>query len=120
MGMKMVCQQCLEPSMELLEEDINSDNSIFVKIFQQVEAGLGFKYAPVWDVVLQTLHHMYLSFGKTRAPVFKENIGGLIHLHGTPDFPFRPVLEKTVGGAIKAMGPKTVLQERPLNIIRDD
>jgi len=118
--MKNVCETCLEPSMDLIEEDIKSDNSLFVKIFQHVESGLGFKYAPVWDVVLQLMHHLYLAFGKTHALVFKKNVASLIDLHNTPDFPFLPALEKTVGGAIKAMGPELILKERPLNLIRDD
>jgi len=118
--MKKTSQECLEPAMALIEEDIKTENSMFVKIFKHMESGLGFKFAPVWDVVLQSLQYIYLSFGKTCAPVLKENIGSLIDLHETPDFPFKTALERTVGAAIKSMGPETVLRERPLNIIRDD
>merc|ERR1711962_126480 len=119
-NMKQISQQCLEPAMALIEEDIKSGESVFVKIFKLIEAGLGFKYAPVWDVVLQSLQYLYQAFGSTCTSVFKENIGSLIDLHETPDFPFKSVLEKTVGGAVKAMGPEIVLTQRPLNIIRDD
>jgi len=119
-NMKQVSQACLETAMGLIEEDIKTENSLFVKIFELFEAGLGFKYAPVWDVVLRSIAYLYQAFGKTCAAVFKKNIGGLIDLHETPDFPFKTVLEQTVGSAIKAMGPEMVLTQRPLNIIRDD
>merc|ERR1712226_208997 len=82
--MRKVGEQCLESALQLIEEDVKSDDSSFVKIFKHIEAGLGYKYAPVWDVVLHALQYMYLAFGKSCSSVFKENVGSLIDLHGTP------------------------------------
>ena len=113
-------EQCIVTAISLVEEDIKSEDSSFVKIFQHIEAGLGYKYAPVWDIVLQSLEYMYLSFGKSCGSVFRTNIGSLIDLHETPAFPFMSSLEKAVGGAIKTLGPEMVLKERPLNLIRDE
>lgn len=118
--MKQTSEQCIEPAMLLVEEDIKSSNSAFIKIFKHIEAGLGYKYAPVWDIVLRSLQYMYLAFGKNCASVFRENIGSLIDMYQSPDFPFKSSLEKAVGAGFKSLGPEFVLKERPLNIIQDN
>lgn len=119
-NMKKVSGQCLEPSLELVEEDIKAEDSSFLKIFQHIEAGLGYKYAPVWDIVLNALQYMYLAFGKISNATFKSNVINLIDLHGTPDFPFINSLEKTVGAAVKSLGPEFILNERPLNLVSEE
>jgi len=117
--MKETSGKCLEPCMELIEEDIERADSSFLQIFELITSGLRYKYQPVWDIVLKSLQYLYLTFGGVCSTKIIDSVSNLIDLHDT-EFPYINALNKAVGAALQSMGPKIILDKRPLNLIRDD
>ena len=110
----------MEPIQEKLSEDVKLENSSFKQIIKIIESGLRYKYQPVWNVVLQSLQYLYATFGNTCHSVMIKGVASLIDLHENPDFLFKNDLINTVGAAFKGMGPKAILEERPLNLVRNE
>ncbi|XP_047128483.2 RRP12-like protein isoform X1 [Hydra vulgaris] len=119
-AMKLTSQNCLENIQDELTEDIKLENSSFKQIIKIMESGLRYKYQPLWNVVLQCLQYLYATFGSTCRSVMIKGVASLIDLHDNPDFPFKNDLLNTIGAAFKGMGPKAIILERPLELLRND
>ena len=77
----------------------------------------------MWDIVLQSLRYLYLTYGKICASKIISGVGNLIDLH---DLQYSSIvsyandLNNAVGAAFTGIGPKLILDERALNLVRHE
>lgn len=77
----------------------------------------------MWDIVLQSLRYLYLTYGKICASRIISGVGNLIDLHDLQcsiNVLYTNDLKKAVGAAFTEIGPKLILDERPLSLVRDE
>ena len=84
---------------------------------------MNYKFQPVWDIVLESLRYLYLTYGKICASKIISGVGNLIDLHDllcNSNVSYTNDLNKAVGAAFTEIGPKLILDERPLSLVRDE
>lgn len=120
-AIKAVTQECLQPiSDDIINGAEDGLLGHFGLIFRSVEQGLKYKHQSAWDLVLQLLALLFQLFGKGCSRMMSKCLVTLCDLHESHKFPYLPELEKAIGSAIGAMGPRIILAAVPLNLIRSD
>ena len=84
-----------------------------------MESGLTYKFQPVWNIVLQSLQYLYATYGRLFPNQMVYSVANVIQMYSGPAAPFFNNLKKTIGAAFTAMGPKLILNDTPLELIKD-
>ena len=109
----------MEPYISTLEEDVATKNSAFLKILKIIETGLQYKFQPVWHVVLQSLQYLYTTYGRIFPNEMVPSVINIIQMYSGPNSPFFSSLKKAIGAAFTAIGPKLILNEIPLELVKE-
>lgn len=120
--LKSTTEKCVETDQDFAVEELESKNaeSSLSKIFNLLESGMKYKYQPVWNRVLQILAYYFEKFGRRCSKLMVKCVVSLIDLKEADGrFPFMTDLNKAVGEAFKAMGPRVILDLAPLNLVHD-
>ncbi|XP_039261626.2 RRP12-like protein [Styela clava] len=86
-------------------------------IFKLLEDGLRYKYHSVWDLIFEIFHAAYKFLAKPENfKVVCNSITSMADLRNTPLFPHKVLLDKALGAATVAIGPRLLLEAVPLMI----
>ncbi|XP_066913339.1 RRP12-like protein [Clytia hemisphaerica] len=118
--MKEASEKCMESYIDILEEDVTSNSSSFLKILKIMESGLTYKFQPVWNIVLQSLQYLYATYGRLFPNQMVYSVANVIQMYSGPAAPFFNNLKKTIGAAFTSMGPKLILNDTPLELMIKD
>ncbi|XP_071507435.1 RRP12-like protein [Diadema antillarum] len=117
---KTLLSNCVKPMRESLAADVASKDSTVRKMFQAVQRGLSYKYHSSWGLMMQILAAFYEAFGKEGHSFMAKNLQSICDLRGSQHFAYKHELDKAMGAAILAMGPRLVLQAVPLHITGEE
>ncbi|XP_033098395.1 RRP12-like protein isoform X2 [Anneissia japonica] len=119
--LKTVLKECVVPSVDWLKIEFASGAvSPVHKMFHTIEGGLAYRYHASWGLVLQVIGTFIEILGKECHHMMSKCLQTMADLRSTNQFPYTVELDKTMGSAVKHMGPKTVLSVVPLHISGDD
>ncbi|KAI8486218.1 pre-rRNA processing protein [Branchiostoma belcheri] len=122
--MKNLLKKCVEPYADRIALSVNnapSGSQTHVhKIFGCVEAGLQYRFHAAWGKVIQVLAVFFEVLGKRCHSLMKRCLASLADLRGSHKFPHTQEVDRAVGVALRAMGPRVVLEAVPLQIKGDE
>ena len=110
----------MEPYISTLEADVNRKDSCFLKMIKLVESGLQYKYQPVWNVVLQSMQYLYARYGRLFPEQMVQSVSNLIQMYSGTHAPFAVNLNKAISAAFATIGPRLILSDTPLDLIKED
>lgn len=117
--LKTMLAECVKPSRGSLGKSPGSAAPIR-KIFHCVEGGLSYKYHTSWGLVMQVLAAFFEAFGNEGHSFMTKCLQTMCDLRGSQHFPYKQELDKAMGAAILAIGPRLVLQAVPLQITGEE
>ncbi|XP_071947906.1 RRP12-like protein [Antedon mediterranea] len=119
--LKVVFKECITPSVDWLKIEFASGaGSPVHKIFQTIEGGLAYRYHASWGLVLQVIGTFIEVLGKECHSMMTKCLQTMADLRSTHQFSYTAELDKTMGSAVKHIGPRIVLNAVPLQITGDD
>ncbi|XP_022106693.1 RRP12-like protein [Acanthaster planci] len=119
--MKTLLYNCVKPASDWLSIELASNTSTPIhKMFHSVEGGLAYKYHSSWGLVLQVMRTFFEVIGKEGCRFMKKCLQSMCDLRSTHHFPYIQELDRTVGMAVRTMGPRFVLGAVPLQITGDE
>ncbi|XP_063963855.1 RRP12-like protein [Lytechinus pictus] len=117
--LKTLLIECVKPARENIAKDQGASASIR-KMFQAVEAGLSYKFHSSWGLVMKILAAFFEAYGREGHSFMSKCLQTMCDLRGSQHFAYKQELDKAMGAAILAMGPRLVLQAAPLQITGDE
>ncbi|XP_035673332.1 RRP12-like protein isoform X4 [Branchiostoma floridae] len=122
--MKNLLKSCVEPTADRIALTVSNAPSASQtpvhKIFGCVEAGLQYRYHAAWGKVIQVLAVFFEVLGKRCHSLMQKCLASLADLRSSHKFPHTQEVDRAVGAALRAMGPRVVLQAVPLQIKGDE
>lgn len=112
---KTVLQECVAP---LCEDDqrIREYESALCQIVSMIHKALSYQYLEAWHHVLHLIALLFQITGKSKLQGFLDIVRSLGELRDSYNFAHSSDVEYAVGAAIRAMGPRVVLEVLPLQV----
>ncbi|KAJ1672431.1 pre-rRNA processing protein, partial [Spiromyces aspiralis] len=92
------------------------DPAVMSRLVKSLAGGLGYRFKPVWAVVLLLIAVAFNSLGKQARPALDPLLELVSSLRMEPDFELKAEADATLGAAVSAIGPEVFLSVLPLNI----
>ncbi|KAK2577073.1 hypothetical protein KPH14_005885 [Odynerus spinipes] len=110
---KILLQDCIGPLCEN-EEKSKKYKSILDRIIGMMHKAMSYQYLEAWYHILHLIALLFQIVGKTENPLLLDVLKSLAELRDSYNFAYNVDVEYAIGAAIKAMGPRIVLQTLPL------
>lgn len=110
---KILLQDCIGPLCET-EEKSKKYKSILDRIIGMMHKAMSYQYLEAWYHILHLIALLFQIVGKTENPLLLDVLKNLAELRDSYNFVYNTDAEYAIGAAIKAMGPRIVLQTLPL------
>eukprot|EP00057_Strongylocentrotus_purpuratus_P028949 XP_011683423.1 PREDICTED: RRP12-like protein isoform X1 [Strongylocentrotus purpuratus] len=117
--LKTLLLECVKPAKENIAKQMGA-NAPIRKMFQSVQGGLSYKFHSSWGLVMKVLAAFFEAFGGEGHGFMSKCLQTMCDLRGSQHFAYTQELDKAIGAAILAMGPRLVLQAVPLHITGDE
>ncbi|XP_032675287.1 RRP12-like protein [Odontomachus brunneus] len=115
---KTVLQECVTP---LCEDDqrIQEYESTLRQIVSMIHKALSYQYLEAWHHVLHLIALLFQITGRSKLQGLLDIVQSLGELRDSYNFAHNSDVEYAVGAAIRAMGPRVVLEVLPLQVDGD-
>lgn len=112
---KTVLQECMSP---LCEDDqrIREYESTLRQIVSIIHKALSYQYLEAWHHVLHLIALLFQITGKSKLRELLDIVCSLGELRDSYNFTHNSDVEYAIGAAIRAMGPRVVLEVLPLQV----
>ncbi|EGI69855.1 PREDICTED: RRP12-like protein [Acromyrmex echinatior] len=112
---KIILQECVAPLCEN-EERIGKYEPIVMRVVEIMHKTLSYQYIGAWRHVLHLIAVLFQVTGKLKLQELDNVVKTLGNLRDSHDFAHNRDAEYAIGAAIRAMGPRAVLDILPLRI----
>ncbi|XP_014485127.1 PREDICTED: RRP12-like protein isoform X2 [Dinoponera quadriceps] len=113
---KTMLQECVAP---LCEDETRGYDSTLRQVVATMRKALSYQYLGAWHHVLHLVAVLFRTVGERKPPGLVEIVRSLGELRDSHNFAHNSDAEYAIGAAIRAMGPRAVLEVLPLHVHGD-